>query len=190
MPSNFDRFVDSAGSKGVSNIVQDSSGRLLSWFENGFEMVVIRDGNSRIQQLRATSTSVTLVTTFTFNLLGHFDSMSGDLIPSLLTFALLNEVGSYASATSPTFPQLGDMVLTTSLQPIRYPVLNIKGTLISGTTTVVTVLDQNNGIVGTFSLGTIGVTQTSGMLTDFAGQLKYRIDSGSGVVSIVASITN
>jgi hypothetical protein len=190
VPSNFSRFVDSAGSKGVSSIAQDPSGRLLSWFENGFEMVVIRDGNSRIQQLRATSSSVTLVTTFTFDIQGHFQAMAGDLIPSLLTFALLNEAGSYVSSTSTVFPQLGDMVLTQSLQPIRYPVLNIKGTLVSGTTTVVTVLDQNNGVVGTFSLGTVGVTQTSGMLTDFAGQLKYRIDSGSGIVSIIASITS
>ena len=189
MPSNFTRFVDAPGAKGVSHITQDLSGRLLSWFENGFQLNVIRDGNARIQQLRATSNDVTLVTTFTFDQAGHFDTVSGDSIPSTLLFALMNEVGSYVTSSGSPSVTTGDMILTTALQPIRYPVLNIKGTLLSGTTTVVSVLDQNNGNVGTFTLGTVGVTQSSGMLTDFAGQLKYHIDSGTGVVSIVASIT-
>ena len=83
-----------------------------------------------------------------------------------------------------------DLVLTTSLQPIHYPTLNLKATLTAGSgTTVVDVLDQNSNTVGTFSLDTIGASISSGFITNLAGQLRYNVVSGTGTFNIRATIT-
>ena len=80
-----------------------------------------------------------------------------------------------------------DVTLTTSNQRIPYATINIKATLVSGSATTITILDQNNAEIGTFILDTVGVVCPSEMLTSLAGQLRYRVDSGTGVVSVVAS---
>lgn len=97
-------------------------------------------------------------------------------------------------ATGATGPQgpAGDgtsaeMTLTTTLKSLIYPTISLRATLLTGTgITTVQVLDQNNGVVGSFNLDTIGVPVQSGYLSNLAGQLKYVVTLGSGTFSLVA----
>ena len=84
-----------------------------------------------------------------------------------------------------------DLVITGTLQPIHYPTLNFKATLLAGSTgtTVVNLVDQNSTVLGTFSLDTVGTPISSGLLTNLAGQIRYVIVSGSGQFTITASIS-
>lgn len=78
--------------RGVSNIGRDASGNLISWIENGFNMLVARDSSGNPISLIASGTKEYLKQVFSFDSLGHMISTSGPQIPTALMTELIGNV--------------------------------------------------------------------------------------------------
>lgn len=116
-----------------------------------------------------------------------FVAVGTSALSDWVRYATLTSIGKLPPATMG-----GDLTLTTALQTIHYPSLYFKATKLTGTgTLVIAVKDQLGDTIVEFSLDTVSSTPViTDQYTEFAGQLKYEVVSGTGTATIVGSISN
>lgn len=112
---------------------------------------------------------------------GSTDILNGSTV-------VLNTFSNMARVTP-----IPDLTLSTSLQQLLFPIVQVRATLTAGSATTIQLKDQNDNDFGTFVLDTLNETKASPYLLIAtgngaqAGQLKYVVLSGTGTVSVVAT---